>query len=38
MALEEQPAHRLALLVDEMLLRGVRPPWIRGVPSSPEVP
>jgi hypothetical protein len=38
MALVEQPGHRLALLVDEMLLRGVRPPWIRGVPARPEVP
>ena len=38
LALQDQPGHRLALIVDELLLRGVRPGWIRGVPSGREVP
>jgi hypothetical protein len=38
LALQDRPGHRLALIVDELLLRGVRPAWIRGVPSRREVP
>ena len=38
LALEDRPGHRLALIVDELLIRGVRPGWIRGVPSGREVP
>jgi hypothetical protein len=38
LALQDRPGHRLALIVDELLLRGVRPAWIRGVPSGREVP
>ncbi|HYY12507.1 MAG TPA: DUF4192 family protein, partial [Kineosporiaceae bacterium] len=37
LALADRPGHRLALLVDELLLRGVRPAWIRGVPSGPDM-
>ena len=38
LALQDRPGHRLALIVDELLLRGVRPAWIRGVPTGREVP
>jgi hypothetical protein len=38
LALTDQPGHRLALIVDALLLRGVRPAWVRGVSSGRQVP
>ncbi len=38
LALTDQPGHRFALLVDALLLRGVRPAWVSGVSPGRQVP
>ncbi len=38
LALADQPGHRLAVIVDQLLLHGVRPAWVTGVSRGRLVP